>query len=179
MNRAALLKSLANFKPNNQEKKEIINHLILFIELDTNCFSRNNIKGHVTGSAWLTNDKDQVLLTHHKILNKWLQLGGHCDGQSDVLEVAKKEAFEESGIQNIQAKNNEIFDIDIHFIPANKMEDSHFHYDIRYHLETKASNITISNESNDLKWFKKKELISGLIKIDQSMKNMVNIWVLQ
>ena len=108
-----------------------------------------------------------------------MQLGGHCDGQSDVLEVAKKEAFEESGIQNIQAKNNEIFDIDIHFIPANKMEDSHFHYDIRYHLETKASNITISNESNDLKWFKKKELISGLIKIDQSMKNMVNIWVLQ
>ena len=175
MNRYSVLRSLYEFEPDNESKRKILNRFISFIKSNNDCFNRN-IKGHITGSAWLTDDKDRVLLTHHKKLNKWLQLGGHCDGNPNVPQVAKREAIEESGIYKLQFKSDRIFDIDIHCIPEHKKEPSHFHYDIRFHLETKISDVIISNESNQLRWFKKNELISGLIKVDQSIKNMINIW---
>ena len=90
-----------------------------------------------------------------------MQLGGHCDGDSDVRRVSKKEAIEESGIRELQAKSNDIFDIDIHLIPESKTEKSHFHYDMRFHFATKVIDVTISTESNDLRWFKKEELPSS------------------
>ncbi len=90
MNSTSLLTSLYKFKPNNENKRKTLNHFISFIELHYNCFSRNNIEGHVTSSAWLTDDKERVLLTHHRILDRWLQLGGHCDCHSNVLENAKE-----------------------------------------------------------------------------------------
>ena len=61
-----------------------------------------------------------VLLMHHTKLDKWFQLGGHCDGDPDVINVAIKEASEESGIKNIKPLSLEIFDIDIHLIPPHK-----------------------------------------------------------
>ena len=71
-----------------------------FVSAYPNCFERSLSIGHITGSAWLVNQtKTRVLLTHHKRLNKWLQLGGHADGNPNVLEVAMQEAREESGIE--------------------------------------------------------------------------------
>lgn len=90
MNKTSLLTSLSKFKPNNEKKIKTLNYFISFIELNYNCFSRDNIEGHVTSSVWLTNDKERVLLTHHKILDRWLQLGGYSDGHSNVLENAKR-----------------------------------------------------------------------------------------
>ena len=91
-----------------------------FLELLTeypDCFERNCEFGHITGSAWLVDpDEKNVLLTHHKKLKKWLQLGGHSDGVKDVLAVATREAVEESGLE-VVALNTEIFDIDVHKIP--------------------------------------------------------------
>ena len=82
-------------------------------------FGRDPAISHVTGSAFvLSPDLDAVLLTHHAKLDRWLQLGGHCDGIADACFVAQKEAYEESGLSRLRLLTPEVFDVDIHEIPA-------------------------------------------------------------
>jgi 8-oxo-dGTP pyrophosphatase MutT (NUDIX family) len=176
MSREIILSSLYSFTPESKEKERTLNDMIKFINNNEDCFSRRNIAGHVTGSAWLTSG-DSVLLTHHKKLNKWLQLGGHCDGDPDVFGVAKREAIEESGILDIYPNSREIFDIDIHYIPSNAKEKGHYHYDVRYHFETAQKKYTVSHESNDLRWFSIEELMSGDYEFVESVQNLIDIWL--
>lgn len=151
------------------EEQVSYNNLVAFIKKTSHCFERYNLKGHVTGSALICNlSLDQVLLTHHKKLNRWLQLGGHADGDHLIDQVALKEGEEESGLkelkifpyeQHLNRKDSSAtspipFDIDIHLIPENQKDKEHFHYDIRYLLVAdRSAPIEISEESNDLKWF--------------------------
>src|SRR6187551_2058799 len=89
--------------------------------LHPRCFHRDHLPGHITGSAWIVDEKKEfVLLTHHAKLNRWLQPGGHADGDENVSGVALREAEEETGIKNFTLLNQGIFDIDIHTIPARK-----------------------------------------------------------
>ncbi len=126
-----------------------------FLETYPDCFERSCIPGHFTASAWLlSNDMQRVLLMHHAKLNIWLQLGGHCDGDTNLHNVAIKEAQEESGLNNIELITPDIFDIDIHQIPISKHNPAHLHYDVRFLLKAMDdSAITKNNESLDLKWF--------------------------
>jgi 8-oxo-dGTP pyrophosphatase MutT (NUDIX family) len=83
-----------------------------------------------------------------------LQPGGHADGDEDIVRVAMKEAEEETGLRSFTLMSDSIFDIDIHVIPARKDFPEHFHYDIRILLQAKKSEgLTVTNESNDLRWF--------------------------
>src|SRR5687767_14269611 len=126
------------------EDRSNIKKLREFIASHPDCFSRTLLEGHVTASGLVvTEDFEQVLLTHHKKLGTWLQLGGHCDGDSEVQNVALRECQEESGLTDLKIFDpcpyfNSIsfsplfFDIDIHTIPERKNEPNHIHYDIRY-----------------------------------------------
>jgi 8-oxo-dGTP pyrophosphatase MutT (NUDIX family) len=126
-----------------------LNQFTSFIASNENCFDRE-CKGHITGSAWILNqDGTQALLTHHKKLNKWLQLGGHADGDFDIAAVALKEAQEESGIGRFKFVLPGIFDIDIHPIPS----ACEFHYDIRFLLQVASDDtVIVSDESLALAW---------------------------
>ncbi len=96
---------------------------------------------------------------HHAKLNKWVQLGGHCDGNPNVLEVAIKEAKEESGISQIEAVLPSIFDLDIHEIPKTEKFPAHLHYDIRFLLQvTSDDSIQKNHESKALLWIDEKNL---------------------
>ena len=96
------------------------------------CCERTLQAGHFTGSAWLVSqDGQRVLLTHHRKLDRWLQLGGHADGDADLARVALREAQEESGLAGL-AVEREIFDLDRHRIPARGDEPEHWHYDVRF-----------------------------------------------
>ena len=121
-----------------------------------NPFGRDNLEGHFTASSWIvTKDNTRALITHHKKLGLKLQLGGHCDGDSDILRVALKEAIEESGINNIYFSRN-IFDIDIHTIPARGKESEHYHYDIRFLFTVENDAMfVLSPESTKLEWIDK------------------------
>jgi 8-oxo-dGTP pyrophosphatase MutT (NUDIX family) len=125
-----------------------------FVAGNARCFERTLLEGHVTGSAWIVDwERTHVLLTHHGKLDKWLQLGGHADGDWNVLEVALREAREESGLSSIRAVGDGIFDVDIHAIPARGAEPEHFHYDVRYLLEAdRGEELRMSSESKDLQW---------------------------
>jgi len=142
---------------------ENFNTLKLFREFLRDCPSAfgRSFPGHITGSAFIVRrDSGQLLLTLHRKLNKWIQLGGHCDGETDVFEVAKKETYEESGLSNLVAypSHDLILDLDIHEIPATPREAAHLHYDVRYLFMTDETNLRVSDESHELRWFSMEEL---------------------
>jgi 8-oxo-dGTP pyrophosphatase MutT (NUDIX family) len=132
--------------------------MLEFISQYQNCFERSLEIGHLTGSAWLVNQVNaHALLTHHAKLNKWIQLGGHCDGDPDVLAVAIKEAQEESGIKNIVPISTDIFDLDIHVFPETAHNKEHLHYDVRFLLQVVGNETIVQNhESKELRWISKK-----------------------
>ena len=178
MHRNKVINLLKLYQPTHKEFG-YKNRLLKFIDENKNCFDRELETGHITGSAWLINKTgDKALLIHHAKLNKWLQPGGHADGDPDILSVAIKEASEESGISSISPVSEEIFDIDIHEIPANKKEQSHFHYDIRFILQvTSDEEITINRESHELLWYGKD--IKSLPTKEESVLRMHRKWTNQ
>ena len=154
-------------------EKSAIN-MLEFFNKDENCFQKDNQKGHFTGSAWVvTPDKSQVLMTHHKKLDMWLQLGGHADGIDDLISVAIREAKEESGFDNFVLVSEKIFDLDIHEIPAISEGPIHLHYDIRFLLEAdpKDNRIVVSDESHDVRWIPLDKVVK--LNPENSMHRMV------
>lgn len=122
------------------------------------CFERTCGPGHITASAWIVSaDHQRCLLTHHRKLGRWLQLGGHADGVTDPLEVALTEAREESGMAAFAAFGEPeplTLDLDVHTIPARASEPEHEHHDIRYLLIAAADQpVVVSEESHDVRWF--------------------------
>lgn len=117
-------------------------------------YQRSHLPGHITGSAWVVNEtRTSVLLVHHAKLNRWLQPGGHADGDKDILAVALRELQEETGIQHVQPLVSGIFDIDIHPIPARKDFPQHDHYDVRFaFVASGQESIQVSEESFDVQW---------------------------
>lgn len=151
--REAILKQLHDYQPTTEEL-DSQKQMIAFIEKHSDCFERSLAIGHVTASAWLLDKTGKkALLMHHAKLNRWVQLGGHCDGDAFVLRVAIKEAKEESGIDAIEPVSENIFDIDIHEIPEKGPVKAHLHYDIRYLLQVKSDEVAQKNhESKELLW---------------------------
>lgn len=117
-------------------------------------FHRTHPGGHFTASALVFGDAGaSVLLTHHRKLDIWVQLGGHADGQADLPAAALREAQEESGIAEIALVSPRIVDLDIHAIPAHGAEPAHDHFDVRYAFTTRTDlALTVSEESHDLAW---------------------------
>lgn len=154
--RKQILDLLQNYDP-SPEEKDAKDRIIAFIKNHPDCFERSLEIGHVTASAWLINKEGtKALLLHHAKLNKWVQPGGHCDGNPDVLAMAIKEAQEESGIENIKPISSSIFDIDIHEIPEKGNIKTHLHYDIRFLLQvTSEEQPKINHESKELLWIDK------------------------
>jgi 8-oxo-dGTP pyrophosphatase MutT (NUDIX family) len=151
--RDQILSLIHQYGKTNPSEQDVVERIAEFVQAHENCFSREQLLGHITGSVWIL-DKSMTksLLTHHKKLNIWVQLGGHADGDSDVQRVAMKEAEEESGIANLVCLSPDIFDIDIHRIPERKTEPEHYHYDCRFLLQSQDDEYVVSEESHDLSW---------------------------
>lgn len=123
-------------------------------------FHRDHLPGHITGSSFIIDDRGEfTLLTHHATLNRWLQPGGHADGEQNILNVALREAAEETGLKHIELLKNGIFDIDIHPIPARNGFPAHDHYDVRFLFRASMEEaIQLSEESHDVAWKPLREL---------------------
>jgi 8-oxo-dGTP pyrophosphatase MutT (NUDIX family) len=92
-------------------------------------------------------------MVHHAKLNKWLQPGGHADGDENIVQVALREAREETGLNTFTVIQNGIFDIDIHPIPQRQSMPEHDHYDVRFLLEANDDEPLIrSEESHEVVW---------------------------
>lgn len=135
---------------------------------------RDCLPGHLTASALVVNeDRSRVMLHHHAKLNRWLQFGGHCDGDANLPAVALRESTEESGVPDLSI-DPEIIDIDIHTIPQRKTEPEHLHLDIRFMvLASDHSQPMKSNESHEVCWYDVGDL--NKIALDQSVMRLVRI----
>jgi 8-oxo-dGTP pyrophosphatase MutT (NUDIX family) len=156
VHRATVLALLQQYQSDELDLHEarMLAVTLRFVETEPNCLRRECTSGHLTGSAWVVSpDRTKVLLTHHRKLDKWLQLGGHADGEPDLWAVAEKEALEETGLPTIRAVSKRIFDLDRHAIPAHANVPAHFHYDLRFLFEADPSApLLVSNESKSLAW---------------------------
>jgi 8-oxo-dGTP pyrophosphatase MutT (NUDIX family) len=172
-----LLSLLRAYCPTDAQEMKFKEEILSFIASNEDCYGRNPKVGHITSSAWLLNSSgEKALLMHHKKLDIWVQPGGHCDGDNDVLNSAIREAKEESGISDIVPVNYEIFDIDIHTIPENKNESEHQHYDIRFLLKTSDNdNFNMNVESKELSWISKDS--NKLPNVSDSILRMFNKWI--
>lgn len=173
MHRQSLQTKLATHQAYGANETHMQQQIRQFITAHPDCFERSLSIGHITGSAWIIDrDRSHVLLTHHRKLDAWFQLGGHSDGDADTLAVALREGQEESGLNNLTPISEAIFDVDIHLIPAHKNVPDHYHYDIRFLFEAdRHAALTISSESNDLAWITLDEALN--LSQDESIQRMV------
>lgn len=150
----ALLDRHASSRLLLSDEAEGLARMQAFVRTREACFERSHLDGHVTGSAWIVDAaEEQVILLHHKKLGLWLQPGGHADGVTDVARVASTEAAEETGIEGLELVSPEIFDVDVHAIPARKGDPAHFHYDVRFAFRApEGAQPVVSEESHAVAW---------------------------
>jgi 8-oxo-dGTP pyrophosphatase MutT (NUDIX family) len=159
--------------PLSPEEDLAVSQTIEFVKAHTDCLVRSCLEGHLTGSAWVVSpDRRKVLLTHHRKLRKWLQLGGHADGDGNLLAVALREAKEESGLRRLKVVQESVFDVDRHWIPGRANEPGHWHHDLRFILEADpGEKLTVTSESKDLAWVDVVSVAS--LNPEESMARMV------
>lgn len=172
-----LLALLARFGKRETGKGEVVRLFESFVRDHPDCAERALQVGHLTGSAWLVSaDGQRILLTHHRKLNRWLQLGGHADGDLDLAAVALREALEESGLTDLLVEP-EIFDLDRHWIPERVNEPGHWHYDIRFVVRANGSEaFAVSDESHALAW-REIAVIAEDEAWDESLRRMARRWM--
>ncbi|MBD13997.1 MAG: NUDIX hydrolase [Planctomycetaceae bacterium] len=171
MHRLPLLDMLRRYSSRYPDEAEMLARIRHLVESAPDCFQRTCRPGHITGSAWvLSHDRTKCLLLHHRKLDRWLQPGGHADGQTEIQQVALREAEEESGLTQLallgDCQDLVPLDIDVHKIPArfdaasNMTEDAHEHHDIRFLVVAGANQeLVLSEESHDLRWFTNQEVL--------------------
>jgi 8-oxo-dGTP pyrophosphatase MutT (NUDIX family) len=140
-------------------------------------FTRGRLAGHFTASSWLVDQSGRhVLLTHHRKLDRWLQLGGHADGDRDLARVALREAEEESGLSDLSV-DPELFDLDRHWIPERGDVPGHWHYDVRYVVRARGSEaFVVSEESHALEWRSIADIADDP-QGDESLRRMASKWL--
>ncbi|MEM7551065.1 MAG: NUDIX hydrolase [Bacteroidota bacterium] len=173
MNRTNLIKLILELESGFEEEERFKSRFLELLQTNQNCFYRKSLERHITASAWIVDEElENALLIYHSKLNRWLQPGGHADGNEDLFSVAKKEVIEETGI-DYRPKLKSIFDIDIHTIPEHKGIPKHDHYDVRFLMAvSKDTSVQRNNESKDISW-KPLEVISKSPEIDRSIKRMI------
>lgn len=161
-----LLKDIREYKPFNEQEEMDKTLILKWIENNEDAFLRENTVAHITASAWVVNkDRSKVLMAYHNIYNSWSWLGGHADGETDLLSVAIREVKEEAGISNVHPVSEEIFSlesltVDGH-VKKGKYVSSHLHLNVTYLLEADSEeNVSIKEDENSgVAWFSPEEAL--------------------
>ncbi len=156
MHRQELLNLLKQHDTHFMDEAGYVSRAAAFVEAHTDCFYRELWPAHVTGSTWVVSpDRNRVLMLHHRKHDQWFQPGGHADGDADILRVALRETVEETGLDSSQVRllSTDVFDVDIHTIPAIGHDPRHQHIDIRFLVEIDDSlHVPGNDESHDVIW---------------------------
>jgi len=139
-------------------QRDELGRMRAFAAAHPDALHRSCAEGHFTGSAFVVDVAAQrCLLLFHTKLQRWLQPGGHADGDANLAGVALREATEETGIEGLLV-DPEPLDLDIHEIPAGK-DPAHLHLDVRFLVVAPPDALVVGNhESEDLRWLAPPEL---------------------
>jgi len=154
-----LIPLIAAYPENDNHKKQ----MLLFLEEFEDFWTKENQKGQITASCWVVNkNRTNTLMTHHKKLNRWLQIGGHLEAEDDsIIEACLRELKEESGLTQFTLLQENFFDLDVHNIPESKKGiPAHIHYDIRMLFEANENEEILfdKEESNSIVWMPMEQL---------------------
>ena len=131
-------------------------------------------RGHLTASAWVVNHEAThgLVLLHAKI-GRWLQPGGHADGEASLAFVALREATEETGIEGLEVWSDPI-DIDVHlFVNRTRTEPDHLHFDVRFLIRAPTGAVAHRNhESEALRWIAESQLVDPELRLDASTRRL-------
>lgn len=161
----SLYESILEYIPCDEREKMDKAVMLEFMENNENVLLRDNKIAHFTVSAWITNkEKTKVLMIHHNIYNSWAWVGGHADGDEDLLRVIKKEIEEETGLKNLKLIVDGIYGLNIitvdNHLKRGEVVNSHLHFDVEYLFEAdESASIRIKEDENsDIKWIDVNEL---------------------
>ncbi|MCY2960484.1 MAG: NUDIX hydrolase [Planctomycetota bacterium] len=152
---------LAGWSPRNPAQALERDRIVAWIDrYPADAHRRTRLEGHLTASVLVVDpERGAGLLTHHRKLGRWLQLGGHCDGDANLARAALREAVEESGIADLRIDPHPL-DVDVHAIPARPGEPEHWHLDTRFLVLAPPGCVeALSEESLALRWFRPDELV--------------------
>jgi 8-oxo-dGTP pyrophosphatase MutT (NUDIX family) len=148
-----------------------------FVRTHADCCERTCIPGHLTGSAWVVSaDGRRTLLMHHRKLDRWLQPGGHADGDADLARVALREAEEETGLHDLVVEHR-VFDLDRHAIPARRSDPEHWHYDVRFVVRATGSEDFVGNEESHAMAWRDIHDVAVDPHADESVRRMARKWL--
>lgn len=166
MSRQELMEQIANYIPYNEQEERDQNLILNWIEEQENAFSRENKVAHMTASAWVVNpERDKVLMVYHNIYDSWSWLGGHADGETDLLSVALREVKEEAGITKVHPVSEEIFSLESLTVDGHVKKgiyvSSHLHLNATYLLEADSEEaVSIkADENSGVAWFSPEEAL--------------------
>ena len=163
-----LMRQLRAYRPWNEQEARDRDLLLARLEAGESLLTRENAAAHLTASAWVTSpDRTRVLLAYHNIYDSWAWLGGHADGEADLLSVALKEAREESGLTTVRPLSEDIFSLEILTVDGHEKRgvyvSSHLHLNVTYLLEADpAAPMTCKPDENSrVGWFPLDEAIAA------------------
>ena len=162
-----LQEQLTRYVPfNEQEARD--KEVILWHLSQPNIFDRANTLAHITASAWVVNpQRTKALMAYHNIYDSWAWLGGHADGETDLLKVALKEVREESGVQSARPVKTDIFSVEVltvdGHIKRGAYVSSHLHLNVTYLIEAdeKEALAVKPDENSGVRWFTLEEAVAA------------------
>lgn len=158
-------KEIENYIPVNEQEEQDKKLMLRCIHTFEDVLTRDNEICHMTVSSFVVNEaKTHVLMAYHNLYNSWAWLGGHADGDSNFAYVAKKELFEESGVQNAKLLSDSIFSIEVLNVLSHYKKgafvSSHLHLNVTYLFEASMDEeLTIAEQENSkVDWLPIEEL---------------------
>jgi len=163
-----LKNSIGAFLPYNEQEEVDRKIMLKYINNFDDILTRQNEYAHFTSSAFVLNkERTKVLMIYHKIYDSWAWVGGHSDGDSELLHVAIKEAKEETGIKNVTPILEDIYSLEIITVNGHekrgKYVGSHVHLNATYLLEADENeSIHIKEDENSgVKWVPINEILDA------------------
>ena len=155
-----LIQQLECYQPWNEQEERDRLLILQCLREQKDVFTRANRLAHMTASAWVVNpDRSKVLMAYHNIYHSWSWLGGHADGETDLLSVAIREVQEESGICHVRPVSEEIFSVESLTVDGHvkrgEYVSSHLHLNVTYLLEASdEESLSIKKDENSgVAWF--------------------------
>lgn len=154
-----IYQQILDYKPFNERESLDREVMLDYISNTEDILTRENKIAHMTTSAWIVNkERTKVLMIYHNIYDSWAWVGGHADGDDDLIHVAKKEIEEETGIKNVKLLLDGIYGLNVitvdNHIKRGKVVNSHLHFDIEFLFEADENEmIRIKEDENSgVKW---------------------------
>ena len=173
-----ILQQLQQYAHSFPAESDKVQRFTAFAQNGDNWFDRSRLDGHFTASAWVVSaDGKRALLTHHRKLQKWVQLGGHADGNPELAVEALREAQEESGLSGLVLESDVVLDIDDHQIGPRGDEPGHTHWDVRFMVRATGSEDFVQNEESlELAWVEMTEIVANPL-YEESVARIARKWL--